>query len=632
MAQELDPSTDPSTSTSGVTVEVLGAGVLFAASASVTGLALLSPQDPPSALLLLGWPVLAAVGAVVLDRQPGSRVGRTLAIASLGSVVAVLWTFLRYDGLAAPDLARGTAELAAVLAVCVGLAVPCAFHAPVAGRAAGALAVLAGTGAVLVLAARTGPLPGTALGWSLATIGTLGVWGLVARGVRPADRTTRRRLGALLAVLTTSYAVIGAVWALDGDAWGFYVTAAVQVVGALVVGNLWLRTTFRPLGEHLLDLGLVVGTVLTAVTAAVVVDQASRLAQRDPPGTTMVFTALLTAAMAAPAALAIRRSVLARRYGTGLLAPEDVARITADLHQHTQPRDLLDKAARMVATASGSRDARLVLGDEEPTVPDGWVLHPLVVGGDRVGALLVETDSREGPEARQEKVVAQLLPTVGLVARAVGLAVEAEHARLDVAREREAERRRVLGDLHDGLGPSLAGLSMRVQATLRTTTSPEQAALLTDLAAGLATSRTDLRRIVAGITPSMLDDHDLSTALRGLVDSFAGGGGPETRLVVDLTEDVSRDVEVAVYRSVAEGITNALRHAGAATIAVTVRSGGGRVHVEVADDGTGGPVVPGVGLSSLAGRAESLGGQLQVHSGAGTVLCLDLPSHPEVPA
>ena len=82
--------------------------------------------------------------------------------------------------------------------------------------------------------------------------------------------------------------------------------------------------------------------------------------------------------MAVPGALWVRRSALARRYGNGVISPADVAVITADLHAQTEPRDLLDKAARMVAAASGSREARIVLGDDAPvTSRTHWVVHPL---------------------------------------------------------------------------------------------------------------------------------------------------------------------------------------------------------------------------------------------------------------
>jgi signal transduction histidine kinase len=286
----------------------------------------------------------------------------------------------------------------------------------------------------------------------------------------------------------------------------------------------------------------------------------------------------------------------------------------------------------MVAAASGSRDAQIVLGEDEPAAPAHWVVHPLLVGGDRVGALVVESENPEGPETRQQRVVAQLLPTVALVARAVGLAVEAEYARRDVARERDAERRRVLGDLHDGLGPVLAGMSMRVQAARRTAGSAETEKLLGDLAADLAASRTDLRRIVAGITPSVLDDGDLESALRALVHSFGSPvDGSRVTLNVRLDAVLSPAVKVAVYRSVAEGVTNALRHAAASSIAVRVEADAGMVRVDVVDDGRGGPVVPGVGLSSLAQRAGSLGGCLRVASAepAGTHLHLELPTTAE---
>ena len=629
---------DTGVASPGLSLEVLGAGIAFVASASATGLELASPQDPPSGLLLFGWPFLAVVGAVVVDRQPGSRLGRMLCVLSLGSVVMVLWTLVRYDGLVpAPELARGSGELSALLAGALVLGIPLAIQAPHNHRASVLLCAQVGLGAVAVLGARAAALPHWVQlpGWVAVAVGTLGTWALVARAARTAGRDVRRRVGAVLVTLGVAASVVALAWALGpGDA-GYYATGGALVVVALAVDGLWLGTELRPLDEHLLDLGLVAGTVASAAAAGALVQLGSHLAGQESARTTTVFTALLTVTMATPAALWVRRAVLVRRYGSGVLAPEDVARITAGLHAKTQPRDLLDQAARMVAAASGCRDARIVLGDEEPAVPAGWLMHALVVGGDQVGALLIEPESPEGPEARQQRVIAQLLSTVSLVARAVGLAIEAEHARRDVARERESERRRVLGDLHDGLGPALAGMSMRVQAALRTSTSPEQTALLTDLAAGLAAGRTDLRRIVAGITPSHLDDGDLEGALAGLVESFRGSTDvPQVGLRLDLAEaDLSPDVQVAVYRTAAEGITNALRHAGAATIEVSVRASAGRVAVDVADDGTGGAVVAGVGLSSLTRRAESLGGSLRVCSGheAGTTLHLDLPAAAKEP-
>ena len=301
-----------------------------------------------------------------------------------------------------------------------------------------------------------------------------------------------------------------------------------------------------------------------------------------------------------------------------------MAAITEDLQADADPRDLLEKAATMIVAASGHSSAQLLLGADAPERPPGWTEHALVVAGQRVGTLLIEPSHGEGPELRQERVVAQLLPTVALMTCAVGLAVEAQQARRDVARERDAERSRILGDLHDGLGPVLAGLSMRVQAEVRR----EPTALLSDLASQLADARDDLRRVVSDLTPSSALHHvQLHEALEHLVESMAREGAT---VVLDarLEGEPSPEVSVAVYRSVAEGVTNALRHGRADHVTVRVRTTeDASVVVDVCDDGLGGPVVPGVGLTSLRRRAERLGGQLLVLPGdrAGVRLHLALP-------
>lgn len=616
----------------GLSVEVVAAGVAFSASAGLTGLAAVGSQHPPALLLMLGWPVFAVVGAILLDQRPGLRLGRTLATLSLAPVAVVGWSLVDSGGMGSPELAAAAGDLAAGLGCAVAIAVPAAFRpaVPVGAATMRWGCALAASGSLVVLASRAAgwsrAMQGS--GWILTVAGVLVTWTLVATSVRRSDRASRRRMSWLLTTITTGAAVVAGTWTFWTGAAGFYATCGTLVLGSLLVARLWQADDFRPFDEHLLDLGLGVGVVAISAVTTALVTLGSHLAHRTSNTTSVVFTGLLTAAMAAPAALWVRRSVLAARYGSGLIPPEGVAAITADLHARTEPRDLLDNAARMVAAASGSAEVRIVLGDDDPSAPEQWGVHPLEVGGDRVGSLLIASRDPEGPEVRERQVVAQLLPTVALVARAVGLAVEAEHARRDVARERDSERKRVMGDLHDGLGPVLAGMSMRVQAALRTSTSPEHVALLADLGAQLAAGRTDLRRIVAGIAPSTLDDGDLDAALRGLVESFQSAtDSPKVGLSVTLSCDVAPAIQVAIYRSVAEGITNALRHAAAGTIDVHVRALDDLVVVDVTDDGVGGPVVPGVGLSSLVRRAESLGGRLTIcPRDPGTTLHLELPT------
>jgi signal transduction histidine kinase len=580
-------------------------------------------QQPPSLMLLAGWPLLALAAAAVLDRQPGATVGRALELLALVAYLDLLLGLARSGSdLTSAGIVRAVTDLAGVHAVLLVGVVLCATRPPTRRALATATLAVAAAGAVLVL----GHAP--VAGWVLVVLGLLALTGVLLADARRDERTDRRRL-ALLAVTFAAGGLVVSVAALllTRDVAG-YVFASTLVLSIVLLTRLSLAEELRPLGDDLLDLLLALGSVAVAGLAALLVWIGSSVVSVASASTSAAFTAVVTLALALPGAVWVRRSVLTRRYGDGVISPADVAAITADLNARTDPRDLLDKAARMVAAASGSPEARIVLGDDELEVPDGWVQNALLVGGDRVGALLIHATGPEGLEPRQSRVVSQLLPTVGLVTRAVGLAVEAEHARYDVARERDAERARILGDLHDGLGPALAGMSMRVQASLRSTPSPEHAALLTDLADGLSASRTDLRRIVSGLTPSALDEGDLDGALRALVASFRGPhDGPSLSLTTSLPGALDKEVQVAVYRCVAEGVTNALRHASASSISVMVARQESCVSVDVVDDGTGGAVVPGVGLSSLAARAEAGGGRLVVRpeQPRGTRLHLELP-------
>ena len=441
---------------------------------------------------------------------------------------------------------------------------------------------------------------------------------------RAHDRMSRRRLVWLIfwAAVLFGFVLAGRLTTDQGRA------ALVTMIGlwafAAAATRVLLVPELRPVVEPLVDAALVVGAVAVSAALGEGARAAGRWSGLPSPDASGAFVAVAAAALSWPLGIWLRRTYLERRYGRGTLTPDDVAVITAGLHREAHPRELLAKAATMVAAASGHREVSIVLGPDEPDHLGGAFLHhALVVAGDRVGTLSIGLEHPEGPEPRQSRMVTRLLPTVSLVARAVGLAIEADHARQDVARERDLERSRILGDLHDGVGPVLAGLSMRVQAELRRNPTP----LLEALSTELADCRGDLRRIVSGLTPSALHDGDLAGALARLVDSFAGEGR-SVSLRTGLGPALTPEVTVAVYRCVAEGITNALRHGNPSEVTVDVRIGvAGRIEVDVCDDGTGGKVVPGVGLTSLVRRAEQLGGRLRVEPAqpTGVRLHVELP-------
>jgi signal transduction histidine kinase len=439
----------------------------------------------------------------------------------------------------------------------------------------------------------------------------------------PDDRMSRRRLWwfllwscALIACITT-VSLLASTRTL-----ATVTTLGIWAFAALVL-RLATTSEFRPVDEPLVDAAVVLAALLVGAVVAFAIGVGGQRADVPFPEISATFAAVVAAALAWPTALWLRRAFLARRYGSGALTPTDMAALTADLNPSEDPRELLGRAAEMIRAATGHAGVRLVIGADPFDPPDGWIAYPLDVGRDQVGTLVIQPSNPEGPEPHQEQVVRRMLPTVALMTRAVDLAVTAELARRDVARQREQERSRILGDLHDGVGPELAGLSMAVQAELRTNPTP----LLATLASGLANARGDLRRIVSGLTPSALQDTDLEVALARLIESFQAADG-QVELSTDLGPGIAPDVAVAVYRSVAEGVANALRHGRADHVTVHVAaSEDGTIHVDVHDNGAGGAIVPGVGLTSLQRRAEDLGGRLSIRpqQPTGVHLHLELP-------
>ena len=262
----------------------------------------------------------------------------------------------------------------------------------------------------------------------------------------------------------------------------------------------------------------------------------------------------------------------------------------------------------------------------------------LVVGEASLGRLSLETDeSRDpfGPGDRRllEDVGAQ----VGTLVQAVAMSSELQRSRQRLVMAQEEERRRLRRDLHDGLGPSLATIAMRLESTRDLVRDdPDEAAAAIDRLADLAREEiAEVRRLVDGLRPPALDQLGLVTALRqraeeGTVTARSGRHRLHWRVEADGEIDpLPAAVEVAAYRIVLEAVTNAIRHSNAETCIVRLRREDGTLVVVVRDDGTGLVAAPrlGVGLTSMRERAEELGGSCTVTSGegAGTVVEARLP-------
>jgi signal transduction histidine kinase len=190
----------------------------------------------------------------------------------------------------------------------------------------------------------------------------------------------------------------------------------------------------------------------------------------------------------------------------------------------------------------------------------------------------------------------------------------------------ESERRRIERDLHDGAQQRLVALAMDLgRARESFDADPERArGLIAEAHDEAKAALSELRDLVRGVHPAILGDRGLDAALSAVV--------ARSPVPVDLTVDVARrppaEVESAAYFLVSEALTNVARHARATRVGVAVVRVGGRLIVEVTDDGAGGadPSM-GTGLAGLSQRVESLGGRLHVVSppGGPTTVMGELP-------
>ena len=251
------------------------------------------------------------------------------------------------------------------------------------------------------------------------------------------------------------------------------------------------------------------------------------------------------------------------------------------------------------------------------------VVLPLDHGGEPVGALeLGVRPGESGFRAEERDLLEDLARQAGTAINAIRLRDVLAKSREQLVVAREEERRRLRRDLHDGLGPSLAAIGLRAEASSATLDDdPERArVLLEELGTDVRSALADIRRLVDGLRPPALDELGLLGAIEQQARRLeTGGANGATAIAVrgDPTPlpELPAAVEVAAYRIAVEALTNAVRHADASACRVELAAeDGSTLRVQVVDDGHGLPadVVPGVGLESIRARAEELGGSLEL--------------------
>ncbi len=311
-------------------------------------------------------------------------------------------------------------------------------------------------------------------------------------------------------------------------------------------------------------------------------------------------------------------------------------RLELSVDPATMPRIVVDTVADAlrlpyVALELGLPPSARVVA-ERGVAPPAVTARQLTFQGRRMGRLLVGQRGPADPLTPSDlELLDDLCRQVGVAAHAALLTEDLRASRERIVTTREEERRRLRRDLHDGLGPAMAGIGMRAGAAEELLeTDPEAARRqLAELQTEASAAVAEIRRLVDGLRPPSIDEVGLLGALRLAADRLEGPGAPDVSIQSSGALPVlPAAVEVAAYRIGTEALTNAVRHAAAATCSVRLISGDD-LTVVIEDDGLGLPNVPrpGVGLASMHERAAELGGDVRIEPrpGGGTRVVAHLP-------
>jgi signal transduction histidine kinase len=296
----------------------------------------------------------------------------------------------------------------------------------------------------------------------------------------------------------------------------------------------------------------------------------------------------------------------------------------------------VQEALRLPYAAIGLKhDWAFAIAAAAGTAVDDVLRLPLIYQNETVGELLLAPRAPgEAFSPADRRLLDDLARQAGVAVHAMRLTAELQRLTADLQRSREQlvtmreeERRRLRRDLHDGLGPALAGFTLTVGAVrnfLQRDTAAADA-LLVQLGTEIEAAVGDIKRLVYNLRPPALDELGLLGAIRARAThdrAVSAGNGLQVQVEApDQLPPLPAAVEVAAYRIVQEALTNVVRHAQAHQCRVRLICADA-LYLEISDDGIG--LNPdgmpkrqsGVGLLSMHERAAELGGRCVVESGS----------------
>jgi signal transduction histidine kinase len=637
-------------------------------------------KDPGSLVMNLVLVVTFPVVAVVVARhRPGHRLVWLFSFVALGAAVTVFtYGYARYGLETAPGAVPGAPVIAwASTWVWVGGVMPLVTFGVLLfpdGRLpsprwwpAAAAAGLSMVSMVLAYALRPGalvdhpvvdnPVGVPWLGPTLETVesGALLLF-MVAFMASASSQVVRWRRGSPRERRQLRWLV----YAVSVVALGFVVDAlANSLVSSLVVAT---AVAFLPVAvgiaivhEHLYDVDLLIrrSLVYAALTAgvvgtyvAVVTGVGAVLGSRAELVGPLLATGIVAVAFQ-PAREAIQNRVSWLVYGAAADPHAARAELARRLDATTGTDALLPVVVEAVATtlrlpyvaielAEDGSFRRVAAHGDESTATDRLLLTHQT---QTIGRLVIgRRGPREGLTSTERRLLEDFVREAGIAVHGVRLTAALQGSRERLVIAREEERRRLHRDLHDGLGPTLAAMTLQLDVLRRQITlDPARAAATVDqLKQELRTAIPEIRRLVDALRPPALDELGLVAALRQQAASIGATDGSVTGLTVTIEAPqelpgLGAATEVAAYRIVMEAMTNVVRHAGAHRCTVRLACPQG-LDIEVEDDGAGIPARPpvGVGLNSMRERAAELGGHCVIgtREGAGTLVRARLPLTP----
>jgi signal transduction histidine kinase/CheY-like chemotaxis protein len=276
-------------------------------------------------------------------------------------------------------------------------------------------------------------------------------------------------------------------------------------------------------------------------------------------------------------------------------------------------------------------------------VARGYLL-PLFERNEYLGTIIIAGSSEIGLSLDEEDLLATI---ANQVAAAVGRARLMETLREDEMIRRqllrqtitaqETERRRLAAEIHDSVLQSMVGLSYNLQATrqkIPEETDVELRSAMKNVSEKLNDNIKELRELLLGLRPPMLDDMGLYPALETYLKSFGARSGIHTTFHTGEKMPVlNKDAQINVFRAIQECLNNVEKHAKATNVTVEVEAKPNKFVFTVRDNGKGfnvhkqGRKQARLGIACMRERVELLGGAMDIKSeqGHGTVVTAVVP-------